>query len=85
MRNEVKRTAYVKEGRNWRITYECTDRGLVYQSLTEDLIAKKLNACTYIKSIKRYNNWDGTQTVTVDYCYGENKAVTHRNVYIVKN
>lgn len=39
----------------------------VYRYLANDLIAKKLNQCTYIRSIKRRNNYDGTQTVTVTY------------------
>ena len=76
---EIKREFQIRVGKTWSTTLEDTDPASVYEFLTHDLIAKKLNACTYIKSIKRVNNYDGTQTITVTY-----DSAT-RNVYGVKN
>ena len=49
----------------------------IYMRLCNALIAKKLNECRYIKSIKRRNNYDGTQEITVTY----DNAV--RNIYTI--
>ena len=76
---EIKRVFQIRVGNAWSTTLEDTDSANVYEFLTHDLIAKKLNACTYIKSITRVNNYDGTQTVTVTY------DTATRNVYTVKN
>lgn len=51
-----------------RDEYTCTDPATVYSRLAGALIAKKLNKCTYVTRIKRVNNYDGTQTITVNYC-----------------
>lgn len=76
---EIKREFQIKSGNKWHTTYEVTDPAAVYEFLSSDLIAKKLNACTYIKSIKRVNNYDGTQTITVTY-----DSAT-RNIYTIPN
>ena len=41
------------------------------------LISKKINRCTYITRIKRVNNYDGTQTITITLDNG------YRMVFIV--
>ena len=76
---EIKREFQIRSGNKWGTTHETTDPAEVYEFLSRDLIAKKINACTYIKSIKRVNNYDGTQTITVTY-----DSAT-RNIYTIKN
>lgn len=44
-----------------------TDPAEVEHDLMHDLIAKKLHACTYIRSIKDRTNYDGTRTITITY------------------
>lgn len=44
-----------------------TDLAEVEHNLMHDLIAKKLHACTYIRSIKDRTNYDGTRTIIVTY------------------
>ena len=67
MAREIKREFQVKHGRKWGTEYEYTDHASIYEWLVHDLVAKKINACTYIRSIKRTNNYDGTQTIVVTY------------------
>ena len=76
---EIKKITQVKKGREWVTSYEETDITAVHTQLAEDLIAKKLNCCSYIKSIKRVNNYDGTQTITVNYDNGVRSLYTIRN------
>jgi hypothetical protein len=57
----------VKNGKKWEQTNIDTDILSVYQSLANDLIAKKLNQCSYIKSIKRIPLYNGTQKIIVTY------------------
>lgn len=76
---EIKRITEVKEGRTWRETYTTTDPAEVYKALAEDLIQKKINACAYIRSIKRENLYNGYQRITVLY----NNGV--RSIYTAKN
>lgn len=64
---EIIRKMEKKTGRNWETTYETRDIALIYEILARDLISKKLNNCTYIKSIKRNTNYDGTQNILVTY------------------
>lgn len=76
-----RRTYEVKEGRNWIECFSTEDPAEVYKFLAEELIAKKINACTYIRSIKRQNLYNGHQRITVTYsadCAG-------RAVYIIPN
>jgi hypothetical protein len=69
----------VKHGKKWSPENEITEETLVYKYLSNDLIAKKLNQCSYIKTIKRTPNYDGTQTIVVTY---NNDC---RSIYTVKN
>lgn len=51
----------------------------VWEDLAKDLIAKKLEACRYISSIKRKQNYDGTNTIIVNYaadCGGGRRVYT---------
>lgn len=64
---EIKRVIEIKEGKKWIETYATGDPVAVYEALSSDLIAKKINACTYITGIKRTQNYNGTITITVNY------------------
>lgn len=76
---EINLVMEIKNGKKWTQSMVITDETLVYKYLTNDLISKKLNGCTYIKTIKRVPNYDGTQTITVTF---NNDT---RSVYTVKN
>lgn len=67
-----------KEGKKWVYDgYACADEKIIYKHLAGMLIAKKLNQCAYITRIKRMNNYDGTQTITITQDNG------YRMVFIV--
>jgi hypothetical protein len=76
---EINKIVEIKNGRKWETERVITEESEVYKSLAHDLIAKKIHACTYIKSIKRICNYDGTQTITVTY---NNDC---RSIYTVEN
>ena len=76
---ETKRVFEVKEGRVWRKSFITTDPTEVYKFLAEELIAKKINACSYIRSIKRTNLYNGYQKIVISYDNGD------RAVYTIKN
>lgn len=79
---EIKREFQVKHGRGWVTDFVCTDPKQVYEDLSHELIAKKINNCDYIRSIKRTNNYDGTQTIIVTYSLNFFGSAG-RNVYII--
>lgn len=55
-----------KAGKEWVYdNYVCTDGKTIYERLAGMLISKKINRCTYITRIKRVNDYDGTQTITI--------------------
>ena len=60
-----KLTVYIKDGKNYVETYATTDALIIYQRLTNSLIAKKINCCKWIKSITRVNLYNGYQKITV--------------------
>ena len=76
---EITRTFEVKEGRNWKPHIVDTDPAEVYRFLTEELIAKKLNCCSYIRGIKRENLYNGSQRITITY----SAEFGGRSVYII--
>ena len=76
---EIKKVVEVKNGKKWEVSTVITDELFIYESLSTDLINKKLNNCSYIKTIKRVPNYDGTQSITVVY---NNDC---RAIYTVKN
>ena len=76
---EINLVIEIKRGKKWEKEMVITNETLVYKYLANDLISKKLNGCTFIKTIKRVSNYDGTQTITVTF---DNDC---RNIYTVKN
>ena len=73
-----KRIIEERTGRKWIETAVYTDAAEVYNSLSHDLIGKKLNKCTWIKSIKKTPLYNGTDKIVVDYGNGT------RSIYIVE-
>ena len=67
------------ENRLGVVTYAETRPETVWESLSHELIAKKVNQCRYISRIVRRSNYDGTQTITVYYAKdcGGGKRVYH--------
>lgn len=65
-----------KKDRKYVQTYECTDAATVYADLAQELISKKINACQWIKSIKRTTLYNGFQRVTVTYDHGGRRVYT---------
>ena len=63
----MKKTIEVKNGKKWEVTNIIDDELSIYQSLANDLIAKKINQCSYVKSIKRVPLYNGTQKIIVTY------------------
>ena len=50
---KIKRIAYIKNNNSWDTVYIETNAKNVYESLSNDVISKKINKCGFIKSIKR--------------------------------
>ena len=75
---EISRICYAKEDNTWIETFKETDVAAVEHWLLNDLIAKKMHKCKYIKSIKEHCNYDGTRTFTIYY---DNNV---KNVYTVE-
>ena len=57
----------VKKNGKYNESFTTYDQLEVYRSLSNDLISKKICNCSYIKSIRRVNNYNGTINVTVTY------------------
>lgn len=74
------RTIEVKKGSRWEQTYTCTDTEQNLHSLASDLAAKYIGKALYVKSIKRRNNYDGTQTYTVTYD-NESRSIYTTDIY----
>lgn len=74
---KITRIVQIKNGRGWTETYRDENPATIYDSLAHDLIAKKVNACTWIKSVKRVPQYNGLQTITVTYDNG------CRSIYVV--
>lgn len=75
----INRIAQKKDNGKWVDTYIENNPESVYKSLVHDLVAKKINQCKYIKSIKRIQNYNGTNTIIVLY---DNNI---RSIYTVEN
>lgn len=67
MNNKVNMTIEVKNGKNYEVTRVFEDRAEVYESLARDMVNKKLCCCTYIKSIKRIQLYNGFEKIIVSY------------------
>lgn len=61
---------YEKQGRNLVETWRTENPLEVYKRLSGLLIAKKINQCSYIKSITRENNYTGNQTIWIRFDNG---------------
>ena len=73
------KTMYEYQERNKKgyvTTFTCEDSERVYQDLTHELISKKLCSCTYIKSIKREQLYNGFIRITVTYDNGGRRIYT---------
>ena len=77
--NKISCVFFAKRGDNFVETFRTEDPAEVYQRLAESLIAKKLNECRYIRSIKREQLYNGFIRITVTHDHG-GKAI-----YIVNN
>ena len=79
---ETTRTFQIKEGRTWRTT--CTQTGAeALHFLASELAAKYVGRASYIRSIHRKNNFDGTKTYTVTYSpdAGGGRAIYTTDIY----
>lgn len=63
---QVRATTYTKAGGQWKECHETTNPEQVYKKLLD----KKINACLYIRKIKRVNLHNGFNRVTVYYDNG---------------
>lgn len=79
MQNNVSRTIEKWDGSKWTFNSINRDAGLVYEYLSNDLIAKKINKCSYITRITRRQNYNGTATITVNY------SDNVRALYVIKD
>lgn len=66
--------------RGYEIEWETGVEEDVYKSLASELIAKKINCCSYIKSIKRRQLYNGFIEITVNYDNGGRRIYTVKNV-----
>lgn len=73
------RELQVRQGKSWTTTYTTDNETDIFKSLSNDLIAKKLCNCTYIRSIKRIQNYNGTITIIVTY---DNET---RSIYTIQD
>lgn len=67
-----------KEGKTFKVTWRSEDRERVYEDLAHELIEKKINGCTYIRSITRKQLYTGFVKITVAYDNGD-RRVYHIN------
>lgn len=65
-----------KEGRNYVTEFVCEDVRRVYDDLAHELISKKINSCTWIRSIKRTPLYNGFDRITVTYDHGGRRVYT---------
>lgn len=72
-------TVFIKKGNNYEQTHQTTDTVEIYKGLNHILISKKICGCSWVKSIKRVNLYDGNQKITV---YTDNGC---KYEYIIKN
>lgn len=79
MNNKVNFIVEIKSGKVYKAERTCTDTTEVYKALSNDIIAKKVNGCGYIKSIRRTPLYNGYQRIIVTY----DNAV--RRIYTVES
>ena len=76
--NELSKVIELKSGKTWIYYRTVTDPLEIYESLENDLVAKLIHKCTYIKRIKRDPLYTGYERITVTY---DNDV---RSIYTVK-
>ena len=67
MSRTIQKVIEVKEGNKWTQMDIWTNPKEIYDSLAHDLISKKICGCTWIRSIKCVQHYDGFITITVTY------------------
>jgi hypothetical protein len=72
------RITYTKAGKKWTESARTYSASVVKDFLLSDLIAKKINKCTYIKSIKKVCLYNGFNRFIVYYDNGV------KSEYIIK-
>lgn len=68
----------LKVYRNNMETYSTTDRCEIYERLAKTLIAKKINCCKWVRSIKRENLYNGYVKITI------HQIENIKEIYIIK-
>lgn len=72
--NTIPRLVYqCKNGKAWMDMRTVTDPADIYESLAVELVAKKINACLWVKSITRKQKYTHVE-ITVTYDNG-NRAI----------
>ena len=69
-------TVYIDNGNGYHETYNTSDPLIIYQRLSGALIAKKINCCKWVRSIRRENLYNGYQRITVFVNYGCKEVYT---------
>ena len=59
-------------------TFRCEDEQRVYDDLSHELIAKKINGCSWIRSIKRNQLYNGFIQIVISYDHGGRRTYTIR-------
>lgn len=76
---QVKREYQEKKTGKYITTFTDTDELTVYQELAQRLIAKKINGCKWITTIRRNNLYNGYSKIIITYDNGG------RDVFTVKD
>lgn len=76
MQNNVNVTFEEKQGNKYVQTWASNDEAQIYNDLAHELISKKINQCTWIKSIKRTQLYNGYQKIVVYYDHGGRRVYT---------
>ena len=77
--NKVMRICEVKENGKYNETFRNYEKEIVYCELSNRLIAKKINHCTWIKSIHRTPLYNGYEKIVVYY---DNNC---RDIFIIES
>ena len=75
----IKLKVYINKNTKPWLSYESDDEIELYKRLTDSLIAKKINACKWIKSIKRKNLYNGYQEIIITQDNGIKEFYTIKN------
>ena len=79
------RKAEVKHGKKWEASTSDPMTGAeVYRALAEDLLYKYVNKASFIKSIKRKQNYNGTVTIIVTYDHTGIATNDVRAIYTIR-